>query len=213
MLALHRTLFETFKCKSFYFVSARSLILNSFNANGSRNSINESVVICRHLFCSPPSLKRLGEVDADKKKNPDEQQKQPAKAKKEKQIYVTLIGTDNNITVCTLEEATKIAERRNLKLLKVKDFVAKTSRPEYKLMTSAQYLEDDRKQKEELKKKKNENLKGDKIVSISHKISEHDLLSKIKMMKKWLDKHYEVRIVISGDPGEASVSLFNKVFK
>lgn len=212
MLALYRTLFETLKCKTLHFVSAHKLILRSFNGNGSSNSIiNNSVIIYRHVFCSPSSLKRLDSTDAENKKKLEEQ-KQPSKPKKEKQIYVTLIGTDNNITVCTLEEATKLALRRNLKLMKVKDFDTKTSRPEYRLMTTAQYLEEDKKHREELKQKKSQGVKGEKIATVSHKINEHDLQAKIKMMKKWLEKNYEVRIVITGNAGEAGVSLFNKVF-
>lgn len=212
MLVLYRTLLETLKCRTFYFVGARSLLLNSFSANGSKCFVINSVGIYRHLFCSPSSLKRLGSVDAEKQNKPGED-KRSSKPKKEKQIYVTLIGTDNNITVATLEEAKKLADRRNLKLVKVKDFDTKTSRPEYKLMTSAQYLEEDKKHREEIKQKKGPGLKGDKIATISYKINEHDLNSKIKMMKKWLEKNYEVRIVITGDSGDSGENVYKAIEK
>lgn len=67
-------------------------------------------------------------------------------------------------------------------------------------MSSAEYLEDDLKRREEKKRNKQEAaIKGDKLLNVSARITEHDLMSKIHHVQKWLSKQYEVRVVISGD--------------
>lgn len=67
-------------------------------------------------------------------------------------------------------------------------------------MTSAEYLNEDLKRREEKKRSKAEaTIKGDKLLTLSARITEHDLTSKIQNVVKWLRKSYEVRIVVSGD--------------
>lgn len=124
-----------------------------------------------------------------------------APAKKTRLIpKITLVGTDQSISIVNLEEAQKISKRRDLKLVKVVDLDLKTQRPVYKLMTSAEYLSEDLKRREEKKRSKQQAvIKGDKLLTISARISHHDLNSKIQHILKWLRKSYEVRIVISRD--------------
>ncbi|ETN57749.1 translation initiation factor-3 [Anopheles darlingi] len=113
---------------------------------------------------------------------------------------VTLIGQDESISIVNLEEATKISNRRNLKLVKVTDLDSKTQRPVYRLMTGSEYLTEDLKRREEKKKSKQDaTVKGDKLLTISARIAEHDLVSKIQNVQKWLTKSYEVRVVVTGD--------------
>lgn len=45
---------------------------------------------------------------------------------------VTLMHSDNKMEITTLDQAKKIAERRQLKLVNIVDFDTKTSRPIYK---------------------------------------------------------------------------------
>uniref|UniRef100_A0A182PBT1 Translation initiation factor 3 N-terminal domain-containing protein n=1 Tax=Anopheles epiroticus TaxID=199890 RepID=A0A182PBT1_9DIPT len=67
-------------------------------------------------------------------------------------------------------------------------------------MTGADYLNEDLKRREEKKKSKQDaSVKGDKLLTISARIAEHDLASKIQNVLKWLNKSYEVRIVVTGD--------------
>lgn len=121
---------------------------------------------------------------------------------------ITLIGTDQNISVPTLEEAEKIASRRRLKLVKVSDFDTKSERPIYRLMTGTQLLAEERKSRQDVTQKKSTgSLKGDKILSISSKIAEHDLSSKLKNVKKWLEKNYEVKVTVSGAEGKMDVAV------
>ncbi|XP_065080255.1 translation initiation factor IF-3 [Ochlerotatus camptorhynchus] len=113
---------------------------------------------------------------------------------------ITLVGPDQAVSIVSLDEAQKISKRRDLKLVKIVDLDMKTQRPVYKLMSSAEYLEEDLKRREEKKRTKQEAaIKGDKLLNVSARITEHDLMSKIHHVQKWLTKQYEVRIIISGD--------------
>uniref|UniRef100_A0A182W942 Translation initiation factor 3 N-terminal domain-containing protein n=1 Tax=Anopheles minimus TaxID=112268 RepID=A0A182W942_9DIPT len=113
---------------------------------------------------------------------------------------ITLISSDETISIVNLDEAVKISNRRNLKLVKITDLDTKTQRPVYRLMTGAEYLNEDLKRREDKKKSKQDaSVKGDKLLTISARIAEHDLASKIQNVQKWLNKSYEVRVVVTGD--------------
>nr|CAI5857162.1 unnamed protein product [Callosobruchus analis] len=112
----------------------------------------------------------------------------------------------NDLTVTTLEEAQKISKRRDLKLVKIVDLDTKTERPVYKLMTPQEYNAEDIKHREEKKKQQSGSLKGEKVVILSHNITEHDLQTYINKILKWLSKMYEVRVVINGDSNMSKVS-------
>lgn len=105
-----------------------------------------------------------------------------------------------------LEQARRIATRRDLKLVKVMDMDHKTQRPVYKLMTGAEYFEEDLNRRKEKSLRKNEELKDPKLVNLSYKISGHDLASKIKNIVKWLNKSHEVRITINA-PGNIETAV------
>ncbi|XP_046673997.1 translation initiation factor IF-3, mitochondrial [Homalodisca vitripennis] len=122
----------------------------------------------------------------------------PKKPKKELKTYITLLDLDKKMSVTTVEDAAKLALRRNYKLVKVVDFDPKTDRAVYQLLTESQYLKDD-KGWEETKTKSEKSITDSKVVSFSTNINEHDVLTKINMMKKWLSKKYEVRVVVTGD--------------
>lgn len=121
---------------------------------------------------------------------------------------ITLISGKDDITVTTLEDAQKLATRRNLKLVKIVDLDTKTERPVYKLMTAAQYAAEDVKQKKE--KKSSSPYKGEKVLMISSAITDHDLQTQIKKIEKWIAKEYEARISISGN---ADQRVGNFIFK
>ncbi|CAG9762896.1 unnamed protein product [Ceutorhynchus assimilis] len=111
---------------------------------------------------------------------------------------ITLIS-GQDITVSTLDEAQKLAKRRELKLVKIIDLDTKTQRPLYKLMSGAEYHQEDLKQREKKKADKQKGgLKGEKLLILNQKITEHDLETNIKKIIKWLTKKYEVRMVING---------------
>lgn len=124
-----------------------------------------------------------------------------AKPKKKKVFVpkVTLLSEDNEISVVTMEMASKLASRRNLKLIKIVDFDTKTERPTYKLMSTRDFLQEGNQRKKIQKVNQAAALRSEKMVSISSKIGEHDLVIKMKSVAKLLAKRHEIRIVISMD--------------
>ncbi|XP_028170074.1 uncharacterized protein LOC114359771 [Ostrinia furnacalis] len=120
---------------------------------------------------------------------------------------ITLIGIDNSVSITDLKNAENLSLRRELKLVKIQDEDSKTRRPVYKLMTNAEYhaeVLERRKEKQESRQKNS--TKGQKILSISSKIGEHDLMTGVKKIIKLLDKQYEVKIIISGDGDNAATT-------
>ncbi|KAL1513090.1 hypothetical protein ABEB36_002559 [Hypothenemus hampei] len=112
---------------------------------------------------------------------------------------ITLLSGED-ISLSTLEEAQKIAKRRDLKLVKILDLDTKTQRPVYKLMSGAEYHAEDLKQRERKKlEKQNNQVKGEKVLIVGQNISEHDLNVHINKISKWLAKKYEVRMIINGN--------------
>lgn len=116
------------------------------------------------------------------------------KTKKDSPMII-LIDTEDKVSVISLSQAEKIARRRDLKVVKIEDSSLKTSDKQvYKLMTGKQYFD------EEVKAKKNFKspfLKGEKVLTISSKIAAHDLKSKQKKIKMWLEKGYQIRVTIT----------------
>lgn len=114
------------------------------------------------------------------------------------QPKITLLGPDKDISVVTMDVASKMCERRGLKLVKIIDIDTKTQRPVYKMMTSNQFLKEDKIHQIKDEKKLNK-LKGEKTALISCRIGQGDLDSKINNFRKWLIKMHEVRITVTGD--------------
>nr|CAH7736641.1 unnamed protein product [Callosobruchus chinensis] len=143
----------------------------------------------KNYFSAKPSSNVVVEIDPATG--------QPKKKKVPMIPKITLLQGDD-LTVTTLEEAQKISKRRDLKLVKIVDLDTKTERPVYKLMTPQEYNAEDMKHREK-KKQQTGALKGEKVVLLSHSITEHDLQTHINKILKWLTKMYEVRVVINGD--------------
>lgn len=128
----------------------------------------------------------------------DEEQKKKKKTPAE--LKITLITDGDKMQVITMEQAKKMALSRQLKLVNVVDFDTKSSRPIYKLMTTHDYHSEDLKRREEKKEARNTpQIKGEKLLTINCKITQHDLDSKLVRVKKWIEKMHEVRVVITGD--------------
>jgi len=117
---------------------------------------------------------------------------------------ITLISPDNSIRVTVLEEAERLAKRRNLILSKITDCDSKTQRAVYKLMNNAQYEGfeeiDDNKERD----KNKQTLKATKLFYISAKIAEYDLRTKLKKTIKLLKKHHKIKFVITLDDNPVS---------
>ncbi|XP_068627949.1 translation initiation factor IF-3 [Battus philenor] len=128
--------------------------------------------------------------------------------KKNVETRITLIGSDNSVSITDLKSAQSLSVRRELKLVKIQDNDTKTRRPVYKLLTNAQYHEEElAKRKEKQVAKENEEIKGQKLITLSTRIAENDLMTGVKKMIKLLDKQYEVKIVVTGADDSSEQSL------
>lgn len=74
-------------------------------------------------------------------------------------------------------------------------------------MTNAEYHSEElesRKQKQA--SRQNTTLKSEKLMTLSTKIGEHDLMTGVKKMLKLLEKQHQVRVVIAGESGQETES-------
>ncbi|XP_026765132.1 uncharacterized protein LOC113523376 [Galleria mellonella] len=120
---------------------------------------------------------------------------------------ITLIGVDNSVSITDFKNAESLSQRRELKLVKVQDVDSKTRRPIYKLMTNAEYHTEElqrRKEKQEIRQKNI--VKSVKLLSLSSKIGDHDLMTGVRKMIKLLEKQHEVKVVIIGEGEQASIN-------
>lgn len=70
-------------------------------------------------------------------------------------------------------------------------------------MTGADFHAQEIKRREDKKEaKKEQHIKSEKLLTLSNKIAEHDLGSKIAKCVKWIEKNHEIRVSISGDESE-----------
>ncbi|RLU19048.1 hypothetical protein DMN91_009406 [Ooceraea biroi] len=116
---------------------------------------------------------------------------------------ITLISLDNSITVTILEDAQRLAKRRNLTLTKITDFDSKTQRAVYKLLSNSDHIEEtDEIAEVEDKDKDEQKLRSEKMFYISAKIAEHDLKTKLKNIVKLLNKKHKIKLVIKDDSHE-----------
>lgn len=115
---------------------------------------------------------------------------------------ITLLDSNDNITVTTVTEAEKIAAAKHLRLVRINDPKLRFVRPVYKLLSEAQYLDEElqvkKKIREEKTEKKTNFIKGEKLMAVSVRINEHDLEVKITKALKWVANNFEVRMVLSG---------------
>ncbi|XP_015124766.1 uncharacterized protein LOC107046622 [Diachasma alloeum] len=127
---------------------------------------------------------------------------EPKKRNNKRKIFIpkiTLLSETNDMTVMTLQEAEKLARRRDLKLVKVVDVDTRTERLVYRLMKIQDFMKEDAKAKAEAKEVKDKVLKEDKTIAISGKIADHDLNTKMKSIHKMLRKRYGVRVLVAAD--------------
>ncbi|XP_021950593.1 uncharacterized protein LOC110847867 [Folsomia candida] len=128
------------------------------------------------------------------------------KSKTAESPKIMLVSETKHISVVTLEEAQKIAERKTLHLVAGDSKLSK-DKPVYKLVTNAEFLASDSDSSRELRQEKDDKKKEkeSKTVILRSKIAENDILSKVKQMIKWIEKGHSVRLMIgqSGEKGDA----------
>lgn len=116
-----------------------------------------------------------------------------------RQSTITLLSPEKDISVVTMDVASKLCERRGLKLVKIIDIDTKTQRPVYQMMTPNQFLKEEKKRIPNTDEKNINKLKGEKKVLINCHIGRSDLEFKVNHILKWLDKMHEVRVTVTGD--------------
>lgn len=116
-----------------------------------------------------------------------------------RQPKITLLGPEKDISVVTIDEASKLSVRRGLKLVKIIDVDTKTQRPVYQMMTPNEFLKEDHNSYQSKDSKNVNKLKGEKTALINCRIGRSDLESKVNNFRKWLNKMNEVRVTVTGD--------------
>lgn len=67
-------------------------------------------------------------------------------------------------------------------------------------MTNSEYHSEELERRKEKQETRQKNIvRGQKLLSLTSKIGEHDLMTGVKKMLKLLEKQYEVKIVIAGE--------------
>ncbi|XP_063604640.1 translation initiation factor IF-3-like [Penaeus indicus] len=110
---------------------------------------------------------------------------------------IMVVDTEEKVSVMTLRQAERLAKRRDLKLVQVIDSTlkGKVEKQVYKLMTGKQYFEEEVRGKKDIKTATG--VKGEKMLTISGKIAEHDLKSKLHNIEKWLKKGHQTKVTLS----------------
>lgn len=113
--------------------------------------------------------------------------------KSTKDSKIMLIHPDESESVVLLEEAEKLAKRRNLRLEKVETDIH-AERDQYKLIDSLENII----QNEKLKTDETNSLKlkATKLFIIQSKITIHDINIKLRNINKSLEKNFKVKIMI-----------------
>ncbi|XP_076231742.1 uncharacterized protein LOC143177591 isoform X2 [Calliopsis andreniformis] len=127
----------------------------------------------------------------------NEEENEKKKLKKTVRIpKIMLIYPNGSVETTILEEAEKIAKRRNLELRMVSDPVLKSNKDVYKLYTSDVYV----KEKENIFNEETTThvlkYKSLKVFPIYSKICEHDLKIKLNNINKLLKKKHKVKLLI-----------------
>ncbi|XP_076681803.1 uncharacterized protein LOC143375962 [Andrena cerasifolii] len=130
------------------------------------------------------------------KSNLQAEEEQKKKKKTPRIPRITLIHPDESVTIVLLDEAQKLAKRRNLQLEKMPYIDTKSDRDVYKLYSNADAISENiEKHSEETSK--NCTVKSTKLFPIQSRISDHDLDVKITNVNKLLTKRHRIKLLIS----------------
>ncbi|GFT05720.1 uncharacterized protein NPIL_436691 [Nephila pilipes] len=135
----------------------------------------------------------------------DEEKKKPKKKVSETIELVTLVDTNDKILgLKPKPETEKLARKLNLILERVDDPKYGKMYPAYKLVSSADLL------KEESKTSTSKVLKK---LPINCRISDHDLVIKLKIVQNWLTKNCEVHVAVTGSEDMSGLkrTVFEKI--
>jgi len=121
---------------------------------------------------------------------------------------ILLLSETNALTVVTLDEAHKMALKKRLHLVEVHGESAihlSKDKKVYKLVKDLEFVEDKEVTLKDPKEKEVKKEKELKTVILRSKAADHDVLSKVKQMVKWIEKGHPIRVMIGqeGDKGNS----------
>lgn len=74
-------------------------------------------------------------------------------------------------------------------------------------MTNAEYHAEELAKRKEKQTSRQTNNKGEKLLTLSSRISDHDLMTGVKKMIKLVEKQYEVKVILAGEDAKSSDTL------
>ncbi|XP_060829039.1 uncharacterized protein LOC132914185 [Bombus pascuorum] len=128
----------------------------------------------------------------------DDEDGKEKKRKTQRIPKITLIHTDKSISVMPLEDAEKLAKRRNLELMHVSN-TSKSGRNVYELVSSSKI--DKITRNVAVTHKNVPKIKSAKLFTIKQNIMDYDLNIKINNINRTLKKNYKAKIVFSHPNG------------
>lgn len=168
----------------------------------------------RNLFIGNPSYclaKNNPQYQAGKEKDPNAPQTKPKKQNPLTSPEITLVSGDE-VCKISLVEAEKLSKRRKLKLVRVLDYDTKTERPLYKLMSTLEYFEEEKRSKSKKAKERSTLVKEEKLLTLSTKSGEHDVETRLKQGIKLLKKRHLVRFVVAHEGNPSKVVSIMKFY-
>lgn len=128
----------------------------------------------------------------------DDADRKEKKRKTQRIPKITLIHTDKSISVISLEDAEKLAKRRNLELIHVSN-TSKSGRSVYELehFSKIGKITSDVAETH----KNGQKIKSAKLFTIKQNITNYDLNIKINNINKTLKRNYKAKILFSHSKG------------
>ena len=117
-------------------------------------------------------------------------------------IKVNLIMPDQKVSSMTLEQAQKMAKRRNLQMTLLSDppkFASFGGRDVYEMITKSMHVKHSAESSEVNKEDPQCEYRESKTITFSDSIAEHDMQVKLKHIKKLLSKRHVVIVIIADD--------------
>lgn len=152
--------------------------------------------------CNNLAQRQAISFSANCKASSQAEAEQKKKKKTPRVPRITLIHPDESVTIVLLEEAEKLAKRRNLQLAKMPYIDTKADRDVYKLYSNADAVSENVEKHSEEASKNDKQVKSTKLFPIQSRISDHDLDVKITNVNKLLTKRHRIKLLISFSPEE-----------
>ena len=156
------------------------------------NSIEIGQNVCNNL-----AQRQAISFSANRKTISPAEEEQKKKKKTPRVPRITLVHPDESVTIVLLEEAQKLAKRRNLHLAKMPYIDTKSDRDVYKLYSNADAVSENVEKPSEEASKNDKQVKSTKLFPIQSRISDHDLDVKITNVNKLLTKRHRIKLLIS----------------